>query len=101
MTVTEAQSSNLKAQKLAVRKFQFCVLSFALWALSFRLCFASGEPDAFALTGIGARAGGMGNAFIGLSDQIETVYYNPAGLGNLAQTGATAMYETPTLSTSR
>jgi hypothetical protein len=77
------------------------VLGFAVCLLSPRLSFASGEPDAFALTGIGARAGGMGNAAIGLSDQIETIYYNPAGLGNLTQHGATAMYETPTLSTSR
>ena len=52
---------------------------------------ASGEPDAFALTGVGARAGGMGNAAIGLSDEIETIYYNPAGLGNLVQSGVTAM----------
>ena len=63
--------------------------------------FASGEPDAFALTGIGARSGGMGNAAIGLADEIETVYYNPAGLGNLTDSGVTAMYQAPELSTSR
>jgi hypothetical protein len=62
---------------------------------------ASGEPDAFALTGIGARTGGMGNANIGLSDDLESVYYNPAGLGNLMQSGVTAMYQTPSLDTSR
>ena len=62
---------------------------------------ASGEPDAFALTGIGARAGGMGNAAIGLSDEIESIYYNPAGLGNLVQSGVTAMYQAPELDTSR
>jgi hypothetical protein len=79
-----------------------------LWAhtfLSLVTChlplYASGEPDAFALTGIGARAGGMGNAFIGLSDEIESIYYNPAGLGNLIQSGATAMYQTPSIETSR
>jgi hypothetical protein len=75
--------------------------------LSTELCFlscdalASGEPDAFALTGIGARAGGMGNAAIGLADEIETVYYNPAGLGNLVQSGVTAMYQAPEIQTSR
>jgi hypothetical protein len=63
--------------------------------------FASGEPDAFALTGIGARAGGMGNAFIGLSDEIESIYYNPAGLGNLVQSGVTATYQAPSIATSR
>src|SRR6266850_3692839 len=65
------------------------------------LSYASGEPDAFALTGIGARAGGMGNAFIGLSDEIESIYYTPAGLGNLVQSGITAMYQAPAISTSR
>ena len=63
--------------------------------------WASGEPDAFALSGIGARAGGMGNAAIGLADEIESIYYNPAGLGNLVQSGVTAMYQAPEISTSR
>jgi hypothetical protein len=43
----------------------------------------------------------MGNAFIGLLDEIETIYYNPAGLGNLVQSGFTAMYQAPAISTSR
>jgi hypothetical protein len=43
----------------------------------------------------------MGNAAIGLADEIETVYYNPAGLGNLTDSGVTAMYQVPELSTSR
>jgi hypothetical protein len=62
---------------------------------------ASGEPDAFALPGVGARPGGMGGAFIGLSDDIESVYYNPAGLGNLTHSGVTSMYQTSSLETSR
>src|SRR5579871_4857987 len=74
---------------------------FVLGLLSPFSAYASGEPDAFALTGIGARAGGMGNAAIGLADEIETVYYNPAGLGNLVQSGVTAMYQAPELQTSR
>jgi hypothetical protein len=65
------------------------------------VALASGEPDAFALSGISARTGGMGNAFIGLSDDIESIYYNPAGLGNLIDSGVTAMYQTPMLQTSR
>ena len=43
----------------------------------------------------------MGNAAIGLADEIETVYYNPAGLGNLVESGVTAMYQAPELETSR
>ncbi len=73
--------------------FAICVLPLRVWA--------SGEADAFALPGVGARPGGMGGAFIGLSDDIESVYYNPAGLGNLIQSGVTAMYQAPELETSR
>src|SRR4051812_9364268 len=62
---------------------------------------ASAEPDAFALPGVGARPGGMGGAFIGLADDIESVYYNPAGLANLKTMNLTAMYQTPSIETSR
>lgn len=62
---------------------------------------AAGEADAFALPGVGARPGGMGGAFIGLSDDIESVFYNPAGLGNLIQSGVTAMVQPASLGTSR
>ncbi|OGR93547.1 MAG: hypothetical protein A2992_05385 [Elusimicrobia bacterium RIFCSPLOWO2_01_FULL_59_12] len=65
------------------------------------MAHASGEPDAFALNGVGARPAGMGGAFVGLADDIEAVYYNPAGLGNLKGSGFTAMYQTPSLETSR
>src|ERR1041385_5159204 len=61
----------------------------------------SAEPDAWVLPGVGARPGGMGGAFIGLSDDIESVYFNPAGLGNLDHSGVTAMYEPPELDTSK
>jgi len=76
-------------------------LHTALCTLLSQSVFASGEADAFAINGVGARPGGMGGAFIGLSDDIETVYYNPAGLGDLTHNGFTAMYQTPSLKTSR
>jgi len=75
-----------------------CISALLLCA---RFAAASGEPDAFALTGVSARAGGMGNAAIGISDDIETIYYNPAGLGNLVQSGVAATYQAPELQTSR
>lgn len=80
---------------------QPCAPTFFLLFLSARLLFASGEPDAFALTGVSARVGGMGNAAIGLADDIESIYYNPAGLGNLVQSGAMATYQAPEVQTSR
>ncbi len=43
----------------------------------------------------------MGGAFIGLSDDIESLYYNPAGLGNLIQSGVTAMVQPASLGTTR
>lgn len=61
----------------------------------------AGEPDAFALAGVGARPGGMGGAFVGLSDDLESLYYNPAGLGNLIQSGVTAMVQPASLGTTR
>ncbi len=46
-----------------------------------------GQPDATAASflkiGIGARAEGMGGAFVGLADDPSAVYWNPAGLSQL------------------
>jgi hypothetical protein len=100
MKHTETQNSKLKTQSSKILG-KIWVLSFGIWALSFRCLWASGEPDAFALPGVGTRPAGMGGAFVGLSDDIESIYYNPAGLGNLKKSGATAMYQTPSIDTSR
>jgi hypothetical protein len=83
-------------------KASFIVILISLICIRYcRSVYASGEPDAFALPGVGARQGGMGGAFIGLADDITAVYYNPAGLGNLKTSGFTSMYQTPSLETSR
>ncbi len=63
--------------------------------------WAAGEFDAFALPGVGARPAGMGNAFVGLADDVETIYYNAGGLGQLKTNNAIAMYQLPSLQTSR
>ena len=39
--------------------------------------------EAFALTGNGARAAGMGNAFTGIADDASAISWNPAGLTQL------------------
>lgn len=41
----------------------------------------SGAP--FLKIGVGARAAGMGEAFCGLSDDINAIYWNPAGMANI------------------
>lgn len=77
------------------------LLSFELWALSFRFVFAAGEPDAWTIAGLGARPLGMGGAFVALADDIEALYFNPAGLAHLTSGVGTAMYQPPSLQTSR
>ncbi|PIW68915.1 MAG: hypothetical protein COW08_10050, partial [Ignavibacteriales bacterium CG12_big_fil_rev_8_21_14_0_65_30_8] len=47
--------------------------------------YSQGIPDVLRLgepgLGIGARALGMGNSYIGLSDDASAMFFNPAGLG--------------------
>src|SRR4029077_6569549 len=97
--IGEMPIAKIKQQKL---KWGRCFFVFAVLFLFFPYAVhVSGEPDAFTLNGVGARPGGMGNAFIGLSDGLESIYYNPAGLGNLTESGFTATYEPPMLQTYR
>jgi long-subunit fatty acid transport protein len=62
-------------------------LSIILFALLTAPLFAQNVNDALRVTepGLGpnARALGMGNAYIGLSDDASAMYFNPAGLGLL------------------
>ncbi len=48
-------------------------------------CFAgNGNSTAnFLLSGPGSRARGMGNAYTGVAADITSIYWNPAGLGQL------------------
>ncbi len=93
-----------RAKRKEKREKRYCSVVFFLFSFFFFLsnyAYASGEADAFALPGVGARPGAMGGAFIGLSDDIESLYYNPAGLGNLMQSGVTGMMQPASLGTSR
>jgi len=42
--------------------------------------------------GVGARPIGMGNAFVGLVDDVHSIYYNPAGLSRLTRIEFTSGY---------
>ncbi len=42
--------------------------------------------------GVGARPIAMGNAFVGLADDANSIYYNPAGLGLLTRNELTGTY---------
>lgn len=46
----------------------------------------------FKFEGVGGRPLGMGGAFVGLADDINTLYYNPAGLSKIQQRVETYMY---------
>lgn len=46
----------------------------------------------FLKIGVGARAAGMGEAFCGVADDINALYWNPAGLSSIGERQATAMY---------
>lgn len=46
----------------------------------------------FLKIGVGARAVGMGEAFCGVADDINALYWNPAGLSDIGDRQATAMY---------
>lgn len=47
---------------------------------------------AFEDLGAGARAAGLGNAFVPVADDVYTIYYNPAGLGTLERPEAGTSY---------
>ena len=51
-----------------------------------------GQPGAFLSYGAGARALGMGKTFVGVADDASTVYWNPAGLGQMKKREVTALY---------
>lgn len=55
--------------------------------------YAAGESVLIPLDGLmGARPAGMGETFIGLSDDINALHYNPAGLSFLIQPEFSTMY---------
>ncbi|MFC2061227.1 PorV/PorQ family protein [Elusimicrobiota bacterium] len=46
----------------------------------------------FLLIGVGARPSGMGEAFTAVADDVNTISYNPAGLGNIRDAQVTLMH---------
>ncbi len=62
--------------------FLFSIIIFLSFSIN---SFGQGIPDVLRLgepgLGLGARALGMGNSFIALSDDASAMFFNPAGLG--------------------
>jgi hypothetical protein len=62
---------------------------------TYSLCFGGAEGTSgapFLKIGIGARAVGMGEAFCGLADDINAIYWNPAGLVQIENREFEAMH---------
>ncbi len=54
----------------------------------------SGGTESMFSLGAGSRASGMGGAFTAVSDDATGLYWNPAGLSDLSQTGLTGFHST-------
>uniref|UniRef100_A0A7C4THV4 OmpA family protein n=1 Tax=candidate division WOR-3 bacterium TaxID=2052148 RepID=A0A7C4THV4_UNCW3 len=54
----------------------------------------SGGAGAFLQYGVGPRALGLGNAFVGVSDDASAIYWNPAGLATLKKSELMVSYGT-------
>ncbi|MFH1353233.1 MAG: PorV/PorQ family protein [bacterium] len=79
----------MKNQKLLIFTFHFSLLTL------YTSLFASGPGSStanFLKIGIGARAVGMGGAFSAISDDVSSVFWNPAGLGQLTRKEASFMH---------
>ena len=71
----------------------YCLLLTA-YSLLPTISFAqeqAGQDIAVLKAGVGARALGMGSAFTAISDNADAPYWNPAGLSQINQCGATVM----------
>jgi hypothetical protein len=76
------------------KRLQEIWLAVFLLLSTVSLSHAGGDTYAFLHLGAGARALGMGNAFVAVCDDGTTVYWNPAGLGFLKNREVTLMYTT-------
>ncbi len=56
-----------------------------------------GDPYAFLNIGAGARAMGMGNAYVAIAEGAESTYWNPAGLASLENIEIIFMYRPPVI----
>ncbi|MFC1559731.1 PorV/PorQ family protein [Candidatus Margulisiibacteriota bacterium] len=74
----------VKVRKIAI------ILTAALIALTM-LATAAFSVDPMYI-GVGARALGMGKAYVGVAEDADTVFMNPAGLGNIDKLKFSSMY---------
>ncbi|MFH0948138.1 MAG: PorV/PorQ family protein [Elusimicrobiota bacterium] len=67
-----------------------------LLSYSLTLCLYGSGPGTtaanFLKIGVGPRAVGLGETYVAIADDVNTIFWNPAGLNNLQQQEATFMY---------
>jgi len=67
----------------------FFVSIFTLLTLHFTLCTVFAD---FEDIGVGVRAVGLGNCYTAIGDDIDSIYYNPAGLSHIKKTEFSSSY---------
>ena len=87
----------IKAQRNMIKKISF--ISFCLLLTVYSLCSGSTAAE-FLMIGVGARPAGMGGAYTALTDDVNSIYWNPAGLGNMGGTEMTFMHNSWVIDTS-
>ncbi len=70
----------------------FLFLSITLFSVSQASGAAGTSRAEFLLIGVGARPAGMGEAYTAVADDVNTIAYNPAGLGCIDDTQITLMH---------
>ena len=70
-----------------IRMIMVTLLVVGMWLSSEVTCWADFED-----LGVGARPIGMGNAYTALADDVNAIYYNPAGLAQLDECQFTSGY---------
>ncbi len=69
-----------------IKRFVFCLLLFTVNCSLFTCSYADGQGglDISVLEfGVGARPLGMGSAFVAVADNVDSPYWNPAGLSRI------------------
>ncbi|MFQ3675767.1 MAG: PorV/PorQ family protein, partial [Endomicrobiia bacterium] len=79
-TFLEGYKENVISKKFFITTFFFTILQVYLFVDNI---MASNTTANFLKIGVGARAAGVGESFCAISDDVLSIYYNPAGLAQI------------------
>src|SRR5438067_1224172 len=86
-------------QNVFKRRFGLALLLLTATARSANAKSSGTSSAQFLKLGAGARAAGMGDAFVAVADDVTAAYWNPAGLAQIRQTEVEAMQNTSLVDT--